>query len=716
MGTPTFVDVDGLSITDPEQTCDLLLLEGAHIRGHDRLPLLARLRRSVGVTVVTGPWGADFWSIVSPAVKVKVEPDGYELEGREQDLWAWAVRQQGKDRAYAKALNDKPPVRGERLAVFDRATALLECLEKFGSVSPPLLSGGAVEILTEEEAIERIKSLDGAYVALDYEWVIGSRDSISAVSWSDHKSDIYVPLRDSPSAGRRVLETVERELARDLSVVCHDARADLSRHPDPLALFGAPVDDTLVMAFVAGETAELGLKQLTKRLLGRDPMKYPENFEDLPVDVQAYYAANGDTRNTFDLARLLSARLAAQGMYEFYLNVERPIVPIVAAMEKVGSPVDIEACKRLQSRWQRAEERVRGIYLRRGYDIALDAEIRRLVSDCDGYDPGSVAKGVLSKIPGRHIDGVLLYRKLRTTRRNYLDKIIEAWDAAGSPADFRLYPRFNQAGSTEDGQSFKSAPKTGRFSSSKPNLTQQPNAIREAFIALDGYTFWARDWNSMELWIAALLSGDEGMMAALRAGDLHADFRERIKVLTGVAVTRTAAKQGNFLMQYGGEADKLVATMALQRAELDYQTAKVIVDAHKKAYPQLHAHNAQVAMEAHRKGYAETYFGRRRYIPELRDPDPKVRSHGERAAVNHPVQGTGADMLKIVMAELVPVLRKFGAHMSLVRHDELGGWVPSDRAAEFEAELIEVTDSVIIKGHRMTTSGGLGRNWLEAKK
>jgi DNA polymerase-1 len=250
---------------------------------------------------------------------------------------------------------------------------------------------------------------------------------------------------------------------------------------------GKPIEDTIVLAYLAGEPL-LGLKELTSKLLGREAMDYPGSLENKPVELQARYACS-DTRNTYDLYHHFMARLDADTR-RAYETIERPLVPVIADMERDGSPVSLYRINVLQKEYRRLEDALRSFCWQRWRrDVSNDKETRALLTDLLGYDPGTLDQRVLSRIQEEWMDVIIGYRKIRTIRRNYLDKyarrfVTEDAISDGQGVEPTLKARFNQAGgsSSLSGRNFKSAPRTGRLSSADPNLMQVAPHIRSIFI------------------------------------------------------------------------------------------------------------------------------------------------------------------------------------------------------------------------------------------
>lgn len=528
--------------------------------------------------------------------------------------------------------------------------------------------------------------------------------------------------------------------------VWHNAKADLGAQwpTAPLDAFGASLHDTLVMAFVAGEH-DLALKPLTRTYLGRDPLDFPGAMRELPVDICRRYGG-ADARNTYDLFNAMHKRLTLREQWTVYDEIERPIIPLLVDMERYGHPIDPIAAMRFRDSLEEDEERIRAAFMASdGVDISKDKDIRLLVQKRTGYDPGSVKEAVLAKIEGAWMDQVIRYRKVRHRRRAFLEKHIAKWDAAGRPPEFRLFTSFTQAGDADQHETrgFKKAPRSGRLSSKSPdrvppfsflgapggNLQNQPNegadggfmegvpGAKPIYVAPAGNLLWARDYKQLEMRIAAARSHDANLTAAVLSKDgPHVDFQTRIFNMTGAHIAKVAAKQGNFNAQYGGHTDMLRTILHKQRVFMSDDDLAVVVEAHKAAYPGYYAYGDAVAAWAEiNGGYSETAFGRRRYDEDVFSLDQRTRLGAQRALLNHTIQGTAADMLKIAMRVAVPVLKHYGAHLALQVHDELEGWCPEDRIHDFLADFDRAISVVQLPGMKFEVDGGYGRSWVEAK-
>lgn len=692
---------------------------------NDRQQWLYKLRRGAGVTIVTGPKGAPFWSLVSPEVTILVEPDGYVYKDRYDEMvWALVVRC-GMTPTAAKQLCNKPP-KTNRSVRWQMALELAKLVQEgTAATAAVVIEEFPSTVLSVDEGIRLLGNLASTNAALDWEWDPRSPDNHPyGLAVSTANMNYYIVVRaadveEEPGSADKLRRAFAEHIALGTSrVIMHNGRADIGTQiRDPLrALRGESVDDTLIVAYLLGEGGDLGLKALSHKHLGRNPVEFYD-ISGVTAQQVARYAAAGDTRNTYDLWRELYPRLIRAGLAEVYHQIERPLVPVVAQMEQTGSPVALDRVRRMQEHYSQEEQELLDYGASRyGYWIEKDATQRALVKEYTGYDPGSVSAEILSEIPGDHVDLILAYRQTRTLRRTFLDKILQAGQNVDGPLLW-LHPNFNQAGSSADGLSFKRAPRTGRFSSSEPNFQNQPRKIREVFVAPEGCVYWSIDEAQLELRIAAALSRDPTMLETiLSGGDLHAVFQQRIFELTGVMPERTVVKNGNFEQLYGGGAQKLINICARNRIFLSPEVADMVVSSHKVTFPYFHRWSAEMVALTRQLGYAETYWKRKRWLAEeLNSPDPTVVGNAERAAVNTCIQGSAADLIKIYMREAVPILQKYGAHMSVQVHDELCGWVPRENADRFLNAMKMMMDGYTINGVPLKAEGSYGDSWLAAK-
>jgi DNA polymerase-1 len=280
------------------------------------------------------------------------------------------------------------------------------------------------------------------------------------------------------------------------------------------------------------------------------------------------------------------------------------------------------------------------------------------------------------------LDRLLRYREVEKLRSTYVDGYLPLIGPDG-----RIHTRFNQMAAT-----------TGRLSSEEPNLQNIPvrsesgRTIRQAFVAGDGAIFVVADYSQIELRVLAHMSGDAGLLEAFESGlDVHTATAARVFAVPADLVTsemRRMAKVINFGLLYGMEAFGLASRLGVSRDE-----AKAHIDAYYSQFPEVRAYMEGVVVEARRNGYTSTLFGRRRYLPELKSDNFRIRQMGERMALNAPIQGTAADVIKKAMIGMDPALESTGAgaRMLLQIHDELVVETP----VEAVDQTIELTRRVM---------------------
>jgi len=747
------LDVEGLApYAEPYEVSAYIELLGLKYDAaiENRIEALAALREGAGITVLTGPLGAAFWSLASIEVTIKVVPDDYQYTQRETPL-VWAMTQCGIDLPTARTLSKAPPKTAKHkwYSAYEAALALVRTLDNT-VVEPLVHEATPFEVLSIEEGIELLETLATTkeLAAVDWEWHRQTQQPVGLAVSTEHRN-CYVPVwgsdYDRRGDGHQLQAQFSSALARGARFILHGGQADLGTQVpgDPADLLGTRIDleDTMVMAYLCGEDV-LGLKDLTKKYLGKEPIENEYEWAEMPVRFTARYAAAGDTRNTYDLFHVLQPILADHGQMDVYYNIEVPLIPRLASMEKFGVPIDVAETKRQYRDTVAIEQGVRRAVMENyGRDLKYDEEARAFITDFGFPDPGTLDQRVISLNEHWCIDLILLFRTSRTRRRNFLGKNLLLWYClnnegkehkltksekerlhrmralwSGDVDDFRVFPHYNQAGSMD--QEAKRAPRSGRLSSSGPNIQQQPRSIRAIYKPPKGYKWWSYDYSGLELHIAAAVSGDKEMVETLsKGGDLHGLFQTRIRELTGVPVERPHAKTGNFEQLYFGGAAQLVRILAKQRAFITMDTARAICTGHEKTFTGYHETAAEIRAMSRYRGYSETLAGRRRYMVEYLTGDPEQIAHADKACVNHTIQGTGADIVKRAMNELTNTLRKHNAHLALQVHDELDGWIAEDADLEaFDREVREVMTKWPVKGKATMTlkvEGGLGLSWDE---
>ncbi len=442
-------------------------------------------------------------------------------------------------------------------------------------------------------------------------------------------------------------------------------------------------------------------------------------YDQVPVDCARDYACQDA-----DIALRLRARfepdLAEHALSALFRDIEMPLVSVLADMEWMGVAIDVGWFRSLKERFQRERERVeREIYAAAGeeFNINSNPQLRTILFEklqlptrkrtATGF---STDAGVLQELAeaGHLLPELLLeYRELFKLEGTYLD----ALPALLLPSDGRLHTSFNQTVAS-----------TGRLSSSDPNLQNIPirrelgRDIRRGFVPRAEWMLLAADYSQIELRLLAHLSGDPAFVDAFRAGgDIH---RQTASIIFGVAVEdvtpamRARAKTINFATIYGQGAHALSLQLKIEHAE-----ARLFIATYFERFQGVRAFLDATVGQARERGYVQTLFGRRRYIPELRDRNFNVRSFGERTAQNSPIQGSAADLIKIAMIRIADRLRseRFAGGMLLQVHDELVFEAPPEELDLLRSVVVAEMVGAATLSVPLVVDVGIGRDWLETK-
>lgn len=418
------------------------------------------------------------------------------------------------------------------------------------------------------------------------------------------------------------------------------------------------------------------------------------------------------------LAELLRSRLEDDGVGSVYTDIDFPLVGVLACMERTGAAIDMPTLDRIALVTQKELDALRGKIIElAGEDFNIDSpkQLAHILFDVIGLDPikknqrgYSTNAAVLKELAKVHElpELVLHYREYAKVKSTYIDALPRM-----RKGDGRIHTSFNEMVTT-----------TGRLSSSDPNLQNIPvrtdfgRQIRECFVPLEaGEVFLSADYSQIELRLLAHLSGDEHLIDAFLSGeDFHAKTASRVFDVPLEEVTpllRSRAKAVNFGIVYGQQAYGLS-----QSLDIPLYDAKEMIDRYFAAYSGVRAYLDRVVAEAKDKGYAETLFGRRRYIAELNARNAQQRGFGERTAMNHPMQGTAADIIKIAMRQVQDELVSQGARTKLILqvHDELDLSVPQDEVADVSAMVRRIMESVVDLSVPLLVDVSYGANWAEA--
>jgi DNA polymerase-1 len=552
-----------------------------------------------------------------------------------------------------------------------------------------------------------------------------------------HKSAPRLDLGDDPGGGESLRQIpIEAALAalkgllEDPSVlkIGQNIKYDMqvfARH----GIDVSPVDDTMLLSYVLdGGLHGHGMDELASLHLGIDTVKFADvtgrgknqvTFDQVPLDKALRYAAE-DADVTLRLHGVLKPRLVAEHMVGVYETLERPLIPVLAAMERQGIIVDAEVLKRVS----------REFAVRMG---DLEDEIHRLAGHAFNvgspkqlgevlFDEMSLAGGKKGKtgayatgadvLEGLAAEGhdlparVLDWRQLAKLKSTYADALVEQIN----PETGRVHTSYAQAVAS-----------TGRLSSSDPNLQNIPirseegRKIRRAFVAEKGWTLLSADYSQIELRLLAHVADIEALKQAFRDGvDIHAMTASQV---FGVAVegmdpmVRRKAKAINFGIIYGISPFGLARQLGIARGE-----AAAYIDAYFERYPGIRDYMERTRTQARERGYVTTLFGRKCHVRGIGDKNPSVRNFAERAAINAPIQGGAADIIKRAMIRLPEVLERAGlaARMLLQVHDELVFEVPEAEVEATRGAVTELMESVADLDIPLVLDTGFGSNWDEA--
>ena len=545
----------------------------------------------------------------------------------------------------------------------------------------------------------------------------------------------YIPLaHDYPGA--------PAQLPRDavlaaLKPVFEDAgRPKLGQHAkydiNVLSHYGIAVvgvaHDTMLESYVWNATATRhDMDSLAKKYLGYDTVKYEDvtgkgakriSFSQVDLDTACRYAAE-DADVTLRLHHALWPQLeGAPGLRRVYEEIEMPLVPVLAGMEQRGVLIDVaELRKQSQQLGKRMLELQQQAYREAGREFNLDSpkQLQAILFDELGLPAKlktptgqpSTNEEALEAIADAHALPKLIldYRGLAKLRSTYTDKLA----STVNPRTGRVHTSYHQG-----------AVATGRISSTDPNLqnipvrTEEGRRIRQAFIAPPGWQVMAADYSQIELRIMAHLSGDEGLLKAFHeGGDVH---RATAAEVFGVAPDvvskeqRRAAKAINFGLMYGMSAFGLARQLGIDRGEAGDYMARYFA-----RYPGVHAFMEATRAQAHRDGYVQTLFGRRLYLENLQSRNQAHRAGAERAAVNAPMQGSAADIIKRAMIAVAGWLKgRDDAHMLMQVHDELVFEVRAEAVDEVRAAVRERMQGAAELAVPLIVEVGVGANWDEA--
>ena len=489
---------------------------------------------------------------------------------------------------------------------------------------------------------------------------------------------------------------------------------------DPLAADSTRIFDTVVAAYLLdSDRSEFDEAYLADTYL-QMALPAARGAEGAREDAPAPAARTAAL--TLALVAPLRDRMARENAANVFDGIEMPLVPVLAKMERAGMLVDPDRLHSLSeglaTQISEVERSIRDLVGDETFNIGSPMQLSHVLFDVMGLPTKGLKKTkrgyystnakVLSDLARDHeiVRLILDWREKSKIKSTYLDTL-----GPLRRGDGRVHTTYNQTITA-----------TGRLSSSDPNLQNIPTrselgrTVKTAFSAGEGSVFLAVDYSQIELRLLAHLSGDEHLVRAFNEGeDFHAETAARVFGVPVSEVTpdlRSRAKAVNFGIVYGQQAYGLSQSLHISMAE-----ARDMIDRYYEAYPGVRTFLDNVVARAKQTGYAETMYGRRRHIPELKAKNPQLRGFGERTAMNHPMQGTAADIIKIAMARVSRRLEEegFAAHMILQVHDELDFECPVDEVERLTAMVRDVMEHVVDLRVPLIAEASTGVTWADAK-
>lgn len=491
----------------------------------------------------------------------------------------------------------------------------------------------------------------------------------------------------------------------------------------------APMFDTMLAHYVLQPEQKHNMDILAETLLNYQTIhideligpkgKSQKNMRDIsPADICDYAAEDADI--TLRLYNVLKPRLKEADVEDLFYNIEMPLVPVLAEMEMNGVLLDTNALAETSKVFtDRMTQIEKNIYELAGhqFNIASPKQVgevlfgeMKIVDKPKKTKTGQyvTSEEVLQQLRSKApiVDHILEHRGLKKLLGTYVDALPKLIN----PHTGHIHTSFNQAVTA-----------TGRLSSSDPNLQNIPvrgedgKEIRKCFIPEPGCLFFSADYSQIELRVMAHLSGDKNMIEAFREGyDIHAATAARIYKEDINEVTRdqrTKAKRANFGIIYG-----ITVFGLAERLEISRDEAKQLIDGYFETFPQVHDYMEKAKQMAREHGYAETFFHRRRYLPDITSHNATVRNFAERNAINAPIQGSAADIIKIAMIRIYERFRREGikSKMILQVHDELNFSVLPEEKEQVEKIVLEEMQNAYTLQVPLVADSGWGNNWLEA--
>ena len=587
---------------------------------------------------------------------------------------------------------------------------------------------------TEEQLLSLIQLLEGAkIISLDTETTSTNAIEAQLVGLSfaieEHKA-YYVPVPEDNNEAQKIVEKFRPIYENaDTVKVGQNIKYDLEVLRNYDVYLQGPLFDTMVAHYLLQPEqyhnmdfmAEVYLNYNTvhiDELIGPKGKTQKSMRQLAPNDVYAYACEDADI--TLQLKNVLEPKLKEVGVDQLFHEVEMPLIPVLAEMECNGVRIDTAALKETSEVFtQRMLQLEQDIYQAAGktFNVSSPKQVgdilfgeMKIVDKPKKTKTGQyvTSEEVLQTLRAKHpiVAHILDYRALKKLLGTYVDALPKLIN----PRTGHIHTSFNQAVTA-----------TGRLSSSDPNLQNIPvrgedgKEIRKCFIPEEGCEFFSADYSQIELRVMAHLSKDANMLEAFREGyDIHAATAAKIYDKPVSEVTRderTKAKRANFGIIYGITVFGLADRLNIERVE-----AKQLIDGYFKMFPQVRDYMEQAKDTAKAQGWVETFFHRRRYLPDINSGNATVRGIAERNAINAPIQGSAADIIKVAMVRIFQRFKRENVRSKMILqvHDELNFSVLPTEKEQVERIVMEEMQAAYPLDVPLVADGGWGNNWLEA--
>ncbi len=614
-----------------------------------------------------------------------------------------------------------PPVKDNKYVLVDTEQLLTEWVEKLSQAKHFAIDTETTSLTPAKAELVGISLSvepgEAAYIPLGHK----SRKT-DLFDDGDGNDCVQLPMETVLSALKPILENPA--ILKIGQNIKYDLQMFMKHGITPQAL-----DDTMLISYVLdGSSHAHGMDYLSDTLLGHKPIPFKDVvgtgkkqicFSETELEKALPYAAE-DADITLRIWHMLKPRLVAEKMVYVYETIERPLIPVIAEMELNGIKVDRNVLHEMSTRFgKKLAELETEIHKLAGHEfnVASPKQLGQVLFDEMGLKGGKKTKtgdwstgaALLEKLANEGheiVVKVMEHRQLSKLKSTYTDALQEQIN----PDTGRVHTSFHMAGTS-----------TGRLSSSDPNLqnipirTEEGREIRTAFVAEDGYKLISIDYSQIELRLAAQMADIKRLKSAFQSGaDIHAATASEVFDVPLDEMTseiRRRAKAINFGIIYGISAWGLAKQLDIEPGEAgDY------IKAYFKRFPELANFMEAKKEEARSKGYVQTLFGRKCYTPGIDDKNGGIRSFAERAAINAPLQGTAADIMKLAMNDIPKALsdNNLKARLLLQVHDELILEVPEAELEKTQKIVAEVMENVAQFDIPLTAEGGIGESWAEA--